>query len=87
MRSNSFREARERKGLRQVDAARSLGTAQEVLYRIEASKQMPGRDMLIRMADLYGCSVDTLLGRTSELPEVQTSVLTDSPLPVSEGGV
>jgi len=63
MQSSNFRAAREAKFPLQTDAAQALRISPEVLSRIEGDKQLPGRNLLVRMADLYGCSVDFLLGR------------------------
>ncbi len=72
MTTNGFRAARAKTGKRQVEAACALGIAFETLSRIERGVQEPGRNLLERMADLYECSVDFLLGRT-------TAALPDAP--------
>jgi transcriptional regulator with XRE-family HTH domain len=49
--------------LSQVSAA--SGVPVRTLARYEAGDTSPGAAILTRMADLYGCSVDQLLGRAS----------------------
>lgn len=60
---NQFTAARVRAGLNHRQAATALGTSTAYLCRVEKGETKPGADSLTKMADLYGCSVDALLGR------------------------
>ena len=57
--------ARLKSGLTQVEAATEFGVSERTLIRMEKGDTSPGAAILTRMADLYGCSVDQLLGRAS----------------------
>ncbi len=62
---NAARVARLGAGYRDgLEVAALLGIHWNTLYRYERGAAIPG-PILARMADLYGCSVDALLGRTS----------------------
>lgn len=57
-----FREAREQAGLTRQTAATSLGVTTETLRRWETGETYPTVPALIAMAELYGKTVDELLG-------------------------
>lgn len=76
---------RKERGIRQKEAADSLGVAQALLSHYENGKRECGLDFLVQAADFYGVSVDYLLGRTSSRSGI---VITENELPessVSEG--
>lgn len=58
-----YREARKIKKIKLTDAAMQLGVSQPTLSGWESGRMAPNPDKLILMADLYGVSVDYLLGR------------------------
>lgn len=64
--NDSIKEAREKAGLTQAEAARRLGINRAGLCRLETTKQRPATETLLRLADLYGTTVDALLGRSVE---------------------
>ncbi len=71
---------RKERGIRQKEAADSLGVAQALLSHYENGKRECGLDFLVQAADFYGVSVDYLLGRTSSRNGV---VITENELPES----
>lgn len=50
--------------LTQDGLAEHLGTTRETVNRWETGANLPAISSLLKMADLFGCSVDYLLGRT-----------------------
>ena len=71
---------RKERGIRQKEAADSLGIAQALLSHYENGKRECGLDFLIQAADFYGVSADYLLGRTSSR---SGTVVTENELPES----
>lgn len=62
--NKSFVAARERAGMSQHEVARRLGINQSSVAYWETGKNTPRASMLVRLADLYCCSIDELMGRT-----------------------
>lgn len=56
----TFSELRKRKGLSQVDLAKSLGVDQSTVSLWERGKTFPRRDMAFRLAVELGCTLDDL---------------------------
>lgn len=52
---------REDKGLSQKEAAQGIGISNVVLNRYEKNKNKPDPEMLSRLADFYGVSIDFLV--------------------------
>lgn len=50
-------------GMSRAQVARALEVDQSQPYRWESGKGIPSAETLLKLADLYRCSVDTLLGR------------------------
>ncbi|MBO4219435.1 MAG: helix-turn-helix transcriptional regulator [Clostridia bacterium] len=67
--TNNFAEARNRKVLKSVEAADQLGVNKVTLSSWETGLKTPGIDSIIKMADLYECSIDYLVGRTEHSTE------------------
>lgn len=59
-----FKEARERTGMSITEASRRLGISQSAVSYWELGKRGPSLEMLSKAADLYGVTIDYLLGRT-----------------------
>lgn len=57
----NIKEARERAGLTQKMAAKLLGVTEAAVSQWENSKTAPKTDRLIRIASIYGVTVDELL--------------------------
>ena len=58
-----FREARLKKGLKAVEVAGLIEVTKVTLSTWENDQKLPSYENLIKLADLYDCSVDYLLGR------------------------
>ena len=69
----NIQDIRLRKGLTQADVAAALGVSSVVYSRYETGKRQPSIDMLIQMADIFGVTVDFLLGRQ----DIEDSTLSD----------
>ena len=62
--AQSLRLSREKAGLNRRQAADQLGMAYRQLQHYEAGTHAPGIEILCRMADIYGVTLDSLVGRT-----------------------
>jgi len=62
-----LRECREKANLSQKYVAISLGVASPSVANWEREKTNPTLDNAIQLADLYGVSLDYLLGRSNDL--------------------
>ena len=61
-----FREARLQAGLTTVQLAQKMGVTQAAVSHWDAGKKVPGTETLYKLADLYGVTIDYLLGRSSD---------------------
>ena len=59
----NIKDIRLRKGLTQSEVATALGVSSVVYSRYENGKRQPSIDTLVQMADIFGVTVDYLLGR------------------------
>lgn len=59
----NFASARIAAGLTQSEVARRLEIDQSAVSRWENGKRIPRGTLLVKVADLYGCTIDELLGR------------------------
>lgn len=64
--SKRLKEARKRAGLKQIEAAKKLGISNGTLSGYERNYRDPDTEMLNKMADLYGVTVDWLMGRSQD---------------------
>lgn len=62
----SFKSARVKAGISLGDAANALEVSRTSIWLWETGKGMPLSEKLLRMAKLYGCSVDELLRKDEE---------------------
>lgn len=69
----NIKDIRLRKGLTQSEVASALGVSSVVYSRYETGKRQPSIDVLIQMADVFGVTVDYLLGRQ----DIEDSTLSD----------
>ena len=69
----NIKDIRLRKGLTQADVAAALGVSSVVYSRYETGKRQPSIAVLIQMADIFGVTVDFLLGRQ----DIEDSTLSD----------
>lgn len=56
-----FKEKRQAAGLSVLDVQKALGVSDATVYYWEAGKNKPTVEHLLKLADLYGCTVDELL--------------------------
>ncbi len=61
----NIKEIRLRKGLSQSDVAAALDVSSVVYSRYETGTRQLPIEVLIQLADVFGCSVDHILGRLS----------------------
>lgn len=59
----NIKKIRVQKGFTQSEVASALGVSSVVYSRYETGKRQPSIDTLIQMADIFGVTVDYLLGR------------------------
>ena len=57
----SFLSAREASGMTQKDVTEKVGVNQSAVSFWESGKTMPRASILLKLANLYGCTVDDLL--------------------------
>ena len=67
--AKAFIAARENAGLTQREAAEKLCVNQSTVCFWETGRNFPRASMLVKMADLYCCSMDQLLGRKPNPPD------------------
>ena len=69
---NAIKKHREASGLKQAYVAKQLGIAVDTMWRYENDKGEPRATELLKMSELFGCTVDELLGKnpTQPLPHV-----------------
>lgn len=68
-----LKELRTKRNLTQQQVADHIGCSAVVYSRYENGVRQPSIEVLLRLADLFGVSVDALLGR----PEERNDTLTD----------
>ena len=64
--SSNLRNLRTEHKLSQKNLAHILEIDQQTISRLERDYNEPNLDILIKLADYFGCSVDYLLGREQE---------------------
>ena len=57
----SFLLAREKAGITQREVAEEIGVDQSAVSLWETGKTLPRASLLVKLAKLYGCTVDDLL--------------------------
>ena len=72
MLGNRIRERREHKRLLQKEVANYVGVSQQAVARWEKGETEPDSETLIKLAELFECSVDYLLGRTNISTPIET---------------
>ena len=56
----TLRAARVNRGMKQADAARSIGVSSRTIYNWEIGKRYPPADKLLSLCDLYGVPMDNI---------------------------
>ena len=64
--SYQVRDRRLRRDMSLTQLGMKIGTAPTVVWQWERGKHLPGALYLCRLADVFGCTVDELLGRTDD---------------------
>ena len=62
--SNRIRELREGRRMSQVRLSIELEVSQETVSAYESGKHYPSYAMLVKLSDLFGVSIDYLMGRS-----------------------
>ena len=60
---NKIKDLREQKGLTQAELGRVVGCNQSNVARWESGAQKPELTTLLKLADIFGVSLDYLMGR------------------------
>lgn len=66
MLAERLKQAREEKGLSQIEMASKIGVSQAAYCYYEQGLRTPSSQMLIRIADLLDVSLDWLVGRSDK---------------------
>ncbi len=64
--NENIRRLRLLRGINQVEFAKALGVTKQCVSNWENDNVLPSIEMLIRIADFFGVSTDSILGRASE---------------------
>lgn len=85
--SYRFREAREKAGLSTYEVAKRIGVSQAAASQWDTGKKFPSSETLCKLADLYGVSIDYLLGRETADPgtPVKSDIIPVETLPFMHG--
>ena len=69
---NAIKQYREAAKMTQVEVANKVGVSTATLIRYESGTREPRATELLKMSELFGCTVDELLGKnpTQPLPDV-----------------
>ncbi len=65
-----LRELRKERNLRQRDVAEQVGVSAQSYGYYENGINKPDPDMLVKLADFFGCSLDYLVGRSDDFGSV-----------------
>lgn len=76
-----FKECRERAGYTQKAAAIELGVSTQAVSYWETNSRFPNIETLMKVCDLYHCTADEILGRTS----MDIDIKKETPPPLGEG--
>lgn len=68
---NILNELRKKRGILQKEIAKELKISQQAYANYENGKRQPDIEMLSKIADYFGVSVDYLLGRTETMPKTK----------------
>ena len=85
--SYRFKEARLQAGFTTVQLAQKMGVTQAAVSHWDAGKKVPGTETLCKLADLYGVTIDYLLGRSydTSISSTSSEIIDFSALPALHG--
>lgn len=75
-----LKELRRANNLTQSQLAEKIGCNQTAIGKYERGDLQPSIEMLCKLSDIFGCSIDYLLGRENEMGQI----ITDSDLSEDE---
>ena len=70
---NNLIKLRKEKGLSQEELADKLSVSRQAISKWERGESLPDTDNLIRLAKLYGVSIDEIVGINQEKTETETA--------------
>lgn len=79
MPQNRFKQLREEHGLSQIELGNRLGVTQQSVFAWEHGKAAPQIQTAIQLSQLYGVSLDYLMG-LSDTPKMEEPAITDDEL-------
>lgn len=79
---NLFKKYRKRAGYTQVEVAKLLNVTKAAVSSWESGRYGPNQTSLKALADLYGVSVDTLLGRNNDITTIYTTHVKTCNIPI-----
>ena len=60
----NLKKIREKRNINQLKIAMDIGITQEAISKYETGNAFPSKEILIKLADYFNCSIDYLLNRT-----------------------
>jgi transcriptional regulator with XRE-family HTH domain len=66
--SNKLRELRKANNLTQSEVGQRIDASPNIISSYENADRSPSLEKLVKLAYLYNCSTDYLLGKSSEIP-------------------
>lgn len=60
----NLKKIREKRNINQLKLAMDIGITQESVSKYETDNAFPSKDILIKLANYFNCSIDYLLDRT-----------------------
>lgn len=60
----NLKKIREKRNINQLKIAMDIGITQESISKYETGNAFPSKEILIKLADYFNCSIDYLLNRT-----------------------
>lgn len=77
--SKRLKEMRKEKKYSQEELGKLLSLDKSTISLYESGKRQPGYETLSRLADFFDCSIDYLLGRTSDTSDPDNQIQSTSP--------
>ncbi len=78
-----LKELRKEHNLTQEELGKKIGVTKSSMSLYEKGEREPSKDSLMKMADIFGVSIDYLVGNTTQpSSEVSNSIVADKSIPV-----